>query len=151
VLIEDFATGGLVQVLGCGFTRTVLRGKFDSLFIREDPGSDSGNAHLYRSVDWALDVSQADFKDCDIRGIPPKLLRLDPETQVVVTRQRAQAVADWERLSCSRWKTAVRHLLNPRLQLEAQVMIAGRRSSKFKELLQGIRELRELGLVESQS
>ncbi len=51
----------------------------------------------YTTVDWALDISSAEFTSVpSFRfGPPGHLIRRDPETQPIVTRERARAAA-WE-------------------------------------------------------
>ena len=56
---------------------------------------DSARAAFYESVDWALDLSAADFGgETSIDGIPLRLVRRDPETQVIVAADRLTTV-DW--------------------------------------------------------
>ena len=93
-------TNGDLQTWGAVFKHVMFRGKIDLLMIspaikggmappETQRAFDAANDQYYRGVDWALDISQADFVDCDIQRVPANLVRRDPETQVVVTRERA--------------------------------------------------------------
>jgi hypothetical protein len=54
---------------------------------------------FYAHVDWAIDIHQAEFDDFDFRtgAVPARLVRRDPETQVVVTRERVMQ-GTWQKL-----------------------------------------------------
>jgi hypothetical protein len=43
------------------------------------------NRILYEDIDWALDVSAAQLRQCMIRDVPPDKIRIDPEVQAVIT------------------------------------------------------------------
>lgn len=86
VLVDGLNTKGqMPAVHGAAFNRVTLRGKIDRLWIRPDvvepsrqEAIDKANAAFYKNVEWALDISQIDCKELDIRGVPVKLIRLDP-------------------------------------------------------------------------
>ena len=40
---------------------------------------------FYQKIDWALDISRGEFRDLELKGIPARLVRRDPETQLIVT------------------------------------------------------------------
>src|SRR5262249_45750793 len=73
---------------------------------------DAANAAYDDAVDWALDITEAQFADFEIRGISSRLIRRDPATQVVVTRDKALADA-WRTLDLSEthWPTAIDSLI----------------------------------------
>ena len=64
-----------------------------SASVRDQPDVqqtfDESNAEYYRNVEWALDISQAEFEELCLRGFPVHLIRRDPETQIVMTREKA--------------------------------------------------------------
>ena len=136
----------------------VLRGPIGSLAFRSlvDPASatdaqqrafDRANAEFYQSVDWALDIREAEFADVQLIGIPHQLVLRDPETQVVVTRAKA-AEGGWRRID-----------LHPQLGWELQelanghemgrVMVAPKRSKGFRTMLRDLQRLREAGVAEA--
>ena len=104
------------------------------------------NAAFYMNVDWALDISSAEFYGCDIRGVPYRLVRRDPETQVVITRERAE-VRHWRHLDFS--ETFLDYYLEKLLgsTAEGMVLVAPKASPKFKVFLSTLKSLREIGVA----
>lgn len=160
VLVDGFNTNGqLVQAWGAAFNRVVLRGKIDRLMISSvvdvygdrpnlQRAFDEANAEYYRSVEWALDISQAEFKELDIRGVfPVHLIRRDPETQVVVTRERALK-HEWKSLDFQ--ENLLPFSIDFFLKEEepATLLIAPKRHPKFRRYLQDIKTLRAAGVAE---
>jgi hypothetical protein len=164
VLIDDLATNGqLLQTFGAVFNRTVLRGKIDRLMLSNDvfPSilmDDSerqqeidafkmANAEFYRGVEWALDISEGEFNELSIRGVPADLIRRDPDTQMVVTREKA-VEGRWRDLDFhdNLWPTALELFL----QREEQsiVLVAAKRNARFRQRLEDLRLLRKAGVAE---
>ncbi|MGH1554883.1 hypothetical protein ACRAWF_32020 [Streptomyces sp. L7] len=113
-LLENVLVDGLtapatahMRVLGCAYRRVVLRGHFANITLlpHVDPFS-STLGPLYQRAngehwvdlmcdgDWALDISgltgHLDFRS----AVPARLVRRDPETQIVITAEQA-ARTDW--------------------------------------------------------
>jgi len=158
VLVEGLKTVNLLQTWGAVFRRVVFRGKIDrvmfSPFVKpmEREGDmqrsfEKANAEFYRDTDWALDISEAQFKECDIRGMPAKLIRRDPETQVVVTREKA-IQGKWRQLDLSKtwWGTALQFFIED--GEPDVVLVAPKRHKKYKALLDGLKLLRDHGVAE---
>lgn len=159
VLIDGLNTNGqLFQTWGAVFNRTVLRGKIDRLMVssavlpgvvtpEQQHAFNTANLEYYRTVDWALDVSEGEFKELCIRGLPGQLIRRDPETQVLVTREKA-LTEDWKNLEFREnlWPTS----LNMFLQRgeSSMVLIAPKRHPKFKAYLGDMKLLRLAGVAE---
>lgn len=159
VLIDGLKTNGqLFQTWGAVFNRTVLKGKIDRLMISsialpgvimpdEQRAFDDANAEYYRHVEWALDISKGEFKELCIRGLPGNLIRRDPETQVLVTRERAMS-GEWRDLEFQD------NLLPTSLDMFLQraepsiVLIAPKRHPRFKEYLSDMNLLRRSGITE---
>ncbi len=158
VLVEHFKTNGLFQTWGAVFKHVTLRGKIGRIMISPfvAPGLatpeqqrlfDEANAEYYANVDWALDISEAEFEECDLRRVPAHLVRRDPETQVVVKRENAMR-GDWRKLDLSKthWDTALEFTLkdgDPDI-----VLVAGKRDRKFRDLVDGLKKLRDAGVAE---
>jgi hypothetical protein len=114
---------------------------------------DEFRAQFYADVDWALDISHARFRTFDIAGIPGRLVRRDPESQILITRERAQAVVTpgWEaRLSTrdTHWPFSVNLFLadgTPELVLAAPL---GERKKVRDAFLETVRDFRRIGLAE---
>lgn len=159
VVIENFKTNGLFQTWGAVFKHVVLRGKIGRIMVSPlvAPGSatpeqqrafDAANAEYYERVDWALDISGAQFEgECDLRRVPAHLVRRDPETQVVIKREKAMR-GEWRSLDLSKtfWPSAIEGFLQ-----EGDndiVFVAGKRDRKFLDLLGGLKKLRDAGVAE---
>jgi len=158
VLVDGLKTQGLLQTWAMVFKHVTLRGRIGRVMITNGlppftapsvfQAFETANAAYYEGVDWALDISQAEFKECDIRGVPARLIRRDPETQAVVTRTRALE-GRWRELDLDRtyWTTGIEFLLN-REHDQDVVLVAPKRARNFKDLLAGIKLLREAGVAE---
>lgn len=163
VLIDGLATDRLLQTWGAVFKHVTLAGKIGRVMVSSIlcPIKDAtpsrqrafaeANAAYYADVDWALDISRAEFHECTIRGIPARLIRRDPETQVVVTRASA-VQGRWRNLDLSgtHWATSLDLLLtdNTRQNDADVVLVVPKRSSHFRRLLEGIELLRKSGVAE---
>jgi hypothetical protein len=126
----------LSSVLSPGFHATdEQQGAFDLV-----------NAEFYRNVDWALDIREAEFVECDLRSpMPARLVRRDEETQVVVKRSKLLD-GEWRKLDLPQWSIALEWLLergDPDV-----VLVAGKRSKNFKKELAELERLRDAGFAE---
>jgi len=103
----------------------------------------------YESVDWALDVSNAVFTAVpSLRyGPPGRLIRRDPETQPLVTRERVLA-ADWDPLmyTIGVWRVVIQHMLDHSWPNEI-VLLPARAGKSYKAELAGIEILRASGIA----
>jgi hypothetical protein len=158
VVIDGLQTSRLFRTSGAVFKHVVLEGKIGRIMMspavhpskitkEQQEAFNDANTQYYKSVDWALDISQAAFVECDIRCVPASLIRRDPETQAVVTRAKAIS-GEWQRLDLSNtyWPSTISHFLE-RGDHDI-VLVAAKRNSKFKDLLNGLKKLREAGIAE---
>jgi hypothetical protein len=103
------------------------------------------NAAFYENVDWALDISHAEWAGLEIRcRIPARLIRRDAETQFVVRRDKVLA-------KDRAWRGGMYHFdLEYMLRhgLEERVLVAPRGSKRFKEWLKALQKLRKAGVAE---
>jgi len=93
-------SGDMLISWGALFNQVVLEGRFSPMMFHGVPGSKLSNLerqeHIYQRdkyyecVDWALDISRADFADFEIRtgAIPLKLIRRDCNTQFIIKDER---------------------------------------------------------------
>jgi hypothetical protein len=165
VLVSGLKTHGqLLQTFGAVFNKVSLRGKIDRLMISNDvlpsilmDETDRqsiiakfrrANAEYYQNIEWAVDISGGQFKELDIRGIPAALIRRDPETQIVITRQIAEQGA-WRELAFKEtlWRTWIEHFLHT--DESDTVLVAPKLHPKFRNYLDDIRLLREAGIAEA--
>jgi len=162
VLVDGLKTsgggGGLFQTWGAVFKHVTLKGRVGRVMFspavasglstkEQQEAFDEANAAYYSNVDWALDISQGEFEECEIQCVPAHLVRRDPETQVVVTRANA-ARGEWRKLDLSKthWQVSLDFLLKRGDQ--DVVLVAPKRGKKFRDLLHGLKMLREAGIAE---
>ncbi len=158
-LVENLKIEELLQTWGAVFKHVTIKGGIGRMMLsnRLCPTStttdamqrafEEANAVYYASVDWALDISKGEFEELSLRGIPARLIRRHPETQVVVTRQRAMR-GEWRRLDLDRtyWQVAIELMLER--GDEDVVLVAPKQSKNFKDLLRGLQLLRETGVAD---
>jgi hypothetical protein len=158
VIVDGLKTSDLFQCWGTVFNHTIIKGNIGRIMIspliatamakpKEQAAFDEANAKYYATVDWALDISEARFSECDIRRVPARLIRRDPDTQVVVTREKA-LLGEWKKLDLSKtyWATTIQYLAShgdPDM-----VLVAPKRHSKYQEMLDGLKMLRDAGVAE---
>ncbi len=159
VLIDGLSVGNHFQVRGTAFRHVVIRGKVDKLMITPyydlfgieaelAAGLQKANEEYYKNVDWALDISDAEFKDCDIRGVPADLIKRDPETQAIVRRDKVLD-GKWKSLDLddSGWWFSIDKILIED-GFQDVVLVASKLSKRFGHELEGINRLREAGIAE---
>ncbi len=151
--------GQFLQFFGAIFKHVTFKGKIDSLMLSPivevselitSPMNRSFvevNAGFYNSIDWALDISCADVQWIDIRGIPARLIKRDPETQVVVTAEKALK-NNFRKLDYTKghWGIFIQYMLD-RGEKDV-VLVAPKRNANFKVLLEGLQRLRREGIAE---
>lgn len=160
IKIDHLSTNDLQIFWGSVFKNVKLSGQIGKMKLNpfvdaldrsiETQGPfDHFREQFYRSIDWALDIRDARFREFDVRGIPARLFILDPETQAVVTRDRAlmpgwmERVSAWNRL----WPFVLKLFISdgdPDIVLVAPL---GAPKEKRDLLIRGLRELRELGVA----
>jgi hypothetical protein len=155
VIVDGLNTKGqMPEVLGAVFDRVTLRGKIDRLWIKPsvvDPGKqadfDKANAEIYRKVDWAIDISMIDSKELYVSGVPVRLIRRDPETQAIVTYEKA-AQGRWKNLRFHHglFEVILDNLVE--FKYPGAVLIADKRSLNFKKLVADLEMLHKEGIVE---
>lgn len=159
VVVEDCVidghAGGFWATATMFLKHVILRGPIDALDLRsprqlrdpQRPSLAQIHDHFYRSVDWALDISEARFKRCDVGGVPGHLVRRDPGTQVLITRERALA-GPWREVTADHfWRIGIERLLES--GEESEVFVACPRGGRFEQELALIARLREAGIAAS--
>jgi hypothetical protein len=161
VEVDGLATNDLLIVWGATFHHVKLAGEIGKIKINpwahfvdrteatQGPFTRSREA-LYQSIDWALDISEAKFKGFDVAGIPAHLFRRDPESQAVVTRERVDA-ENGRRIAQADgnpWLPWIRGALSEGFGDGVLVTPLGAPKKRRDEFLRGLRQLRDLGIVE---
>lgn len=161
-IVEDSVIEGLrisnhLQTTGTVFKHVVVKGVVDKFmitpyvdFFKEYPATqrsfDEANREYYKNVDWALDISEALFRDCDIRAVPSYLIKRDPLTQVVITREKALE-GKWREIDLSAfWRGVIDLFL--RGGDKDYILVAPKKARNFKALLEGIYRLRDANIIE---
>jgi hypothetical protein len=158
VLVDGLKTNGLFQAWGAVFKHVTLHGRIGRVMIspavatgtataQQQRAYDEANAAYYAKVDWALDIREAEFEECEIQRVPAHLIRRDPATQLVVTRDKAMR-GEWRALDLSKthWATSLDFLLE---RGDADVvLVAPKRHRKYQDLLEGLKMLRDAGVAE---
>ena len=165
IFVDGLKTHGRLDTWGAAFKHVTLKGRIGNLkvsdYIPGVAGSaelahrinlrfQAANAEYYKNVDWALDISQSEFEHVDIRGIPISLIRRDPETQVVVRREKAVALQDeWRKLDLTQtyWPIALQDVISEEHN-DGEVFAAPKRHRNFNCLLAGLQALRRIGVAE---
>jgi len=148
---------GPAEVSGTVFRHVALRGRIGSLLFfdgrdvsvvdRESTAMWKANGAYYEGVDWALDITRAEFEAVRLQGIPARLIRRDSEDQVVVRREK---VADgaWRQVDLrgTYWPTSLENLLA--FGDQDMVLAAPRAHKDYKKLKAGLERLRNAGVAE---
>lgn len=156
VRFEDVTVDGLTtkhqQLGGCLFRHVTLKGKIGPIMttpvhrgVAEDIRAAMNTALVdyYKDVDWALDISEAEFADADFYMVPGDLVRRDPETQFLLRRDVIVPAKDQIPLGPS--IAASRFESTP---FDSIVAVVGRRSKNFARDLEEFEQVRKAGLAE---
>jgi hypothetical protein len=159
VLVDGLKTPRRLDCWATAFKHVTLRGKIGKIFIsplieaatqptKANQAFAQANAAYYASVDWALDIREAEFQEADLRGMPAHLVRRDPDTQIVVTRDKVLQGA-WRKLDLSdTWWPGSLELFLSQSDAPAKVLVAPKRHPKFQQLLDGLMKLRDADVAE---
>lgn len=161
VHVDGLITDSLFIVWGAVFDQVVFSGKVGKIKINRHVHHvdrtesvqgpfDEFRRSFYKTVDWAIDISQARFRSLNITGIPARLIRRDPASQMVVTRERAMQ-PDWRsRLSPNNdhWPFVIEMFLATGEADEVLVAPLTGPKKQTEKLLRELHELRDLGVVE---
>lgn len=155
--VDNLEIKGLLQFYGAVFKHIYFRGEVGKIFISNEIESSradtikesfaSLNTKYYETVDWALDISRANFSDLEIWGIPSRLIIYDYKSQRIITREKAAAIK-WDilDLKSDKFKSAVEKMLNA--DYEDIVLVAPRSGDDFEDLLHDLDLLTDAGYTE---
>jgi hypothetical protein len=145
VLVDGLVTPSL-QLEGCAFRHVTLRGRIGPLMLVPPNASmpselqaafAAGLRDFYAGVDWALDITEAEFEGADLYYLPGDLVRRDPETQFLL--RRPAPGADLSGLPVYA-EIAIRRFEST--PFDTLVAVAPKKSKKFPEILAHYQELR---------
>jgi hypothetical protein len=90
-------------------------------------------------LDWALDITEAEFDGADLYYVPGDLVRYDPDSQFLL-RRSALAEVDTAGLPSFAGIAVSRFEGTP---FDTMIAVAPKRSKKFPEIVAQFRELRD--------
>lgn len=155
-LVDGLGREGRIPLFAWGavYKHVTLKGKLSLMKLNQfvsptasastQANWDTANRSYYHSVDWALDIKEAEFQgSLDIHCVPGRLIRRDPETQVLVKRETLNQI-DWRELPWgkSAFDIALEWFLNDGLYDDV-VLIASKRATGFKDEMLAITMLRK--------
>jgi hypothetical protein len=158
VRIEDVVVDGLttkdgLRLAGCALRHVTVRGRVGQWFVTQpnptlpqevQAAFTEAIVSYYKGVDWALDISEAEFESANLSFVPGDLIRRDPESQFLLRRS---AVAGIDPASLPGYaNTALRRF--EETPLDCIVAVAPKRSKSYAEVLAHLQELRDRGLAE---
>ncbi|MEW1860704.1 hypothetical protein AB0399_10055 [Streptomyces sp. NPDC088194] len=153
VYFEDLTVDGLNakqihRMYGCVFNRVVLKGKVGPVMVMPPHGGladrerhMAGLVERYRGVEWALDISEASFVDADFYCVPGDLVKYDPETQILLRREKFKGV-EIESLPTYAGIWVSRFSETP---FDSLVAVAPKRSKSFSKYMHDIEWLHAQG------
>lgn len=161
ILIENFKAPGDLVPCGAAFKHLTLRGRISRLIINNEPffsypwqkhapeAFRRANLEYYESIDWALDIREARFRDSAIR-LPARLIRRDPATQIIVRKSQLLA-NDWKRCDFKEadWiESGIQHLLDDPNRDDEVIAAPLAHPKDARKMLIVFDRLRHLGLAE---
>ncbi|BCY05663.1 pentapeptide repeat-containing protein [Actinoplanes sp. L3-i22] len=153
VLVDGVTMTGSLNLYGCALRHVTLRGRVGTWFVM--PPNPSLPAPVraafaaeierhYADVDWALDITAAEFTSAQLQYVPGELVRRDPETQFLLRRAVVGAVPRAELPTFASFEVS-RFETTP---LDCIVAVAPKRSKDFAAILAQLTGLRDQGLAE---
>ncbi len=153
-VVEDVSISRGEVIYGCVFDQVKLKGRVGALLVTvphfSQKNRDSmidGIISRYESIEWALDISEAQFVDVDLFGIPGDLIRHDGNTQVLIKRDLVESfylnqpkkdVPIFADVWMSRFEVS---------PFDHIICVAPRRSKRFSEYMRSIEWMHNKGLT----
>jgi hypothetical protein len=152
LIVQDLTSAGSLGawLKGCIFSRVTLRGRIKGVTWQDEVSEDPElnriyqvDAHRrYAALDWALDISEADFPDLTVLdGVPPTLVRRAPTRHFLLSPDNAQAAR-----SASSTLVVVAKIAGS--SPNGVVFAPGSKSDRDKRRLDECYELRDKGLLD---
>jgi hypothetical protein len=160
-VFDDVVVDGLrttrapVILSGCALRHVILRGDCGQFVFNRyvthgdetrNSAFDAANAEFYKTVDWALDITQTKATCINIRGaIPARLICRNPDEHFIMSRAVAQS-DEWKRFDPpGAVQVAVSLFLDS--GADDNVFVAARRSKSFREDVEFFCRLKAAALV----
>jgi hypothetical protein len=142
-------------LFACVFNEVRLRGRLTALKINveysmlgDDPAVQAAwNGAIrafYKDVDWALDISEAQFTSApSLEAVPGHLVRRDPARQVLVRRE----ALDGRDIRALPHAVALEWFLE-RSPFDSVVLVGSCETARRQKDLDGLRRLRDMGIAD---
>lgn len=165
ILLHNLKNSDYLRISGMIFNQVTFKGKFDkwmlgsghrSMMVDYEAISEEDCHALdiyaqneYKKIEWALDISEAEFKECDIAAtIPAHLIKRNSETQVLIKYERL-VKSKWEKNPKVRGSKAENFCLWVKKAEKDCVFVASVRDKKeFPVEMEAIKILRGEGIAE---
>ena len=159
-LLENLKTLDLQWVHGAAFKHCIVRGEAGEALLFEEkeplePRDSKSNApfiaenqRIYESIDWALDISEAQFHELDIRGVPAERIRINDRNQIKVNYQRLREAYDAGQLEGAPFSEYIDTCLEDYEDSEMNfVLVSHPDSPEHDEEMELFQYLRKLGMT----
>ena len=102
VIIDGLTCSREISINNALFEKCVLKGKIGKIMFCDWAVDDElvnkkvleYNDKKYKEMDWALDISEAEFTEFDCRSIPAEKIRINKETQFAVDYNNLKSIKD---------------------------------------------------------
>ncbi len=162
VRVEHLSAKGSLFIYDCTLRHVTFTGRLGSIMIWDDPyfacGATSRDSPErtgafseavqkdYEAIDWAVDISTAEFREMEIRNIPVDLVRRDPETQAIIRAENALS-NNWEDVATGIARSIIKGMF--RQEKRACLLLAPKRHKKnFAHAMDEIEKLRKAGIAD---
>ena len=168
VLFDNIKNLDFLRIGGVIFEEVTFKGKFDKWLLSSSHISmvinynsiteeectvlDEYAQKQYKNIKWALDISEAEFKECDLRSsIPARLIKYNPETQMLIKYDKVLK-SDWRNnnkiMSCYGGYAEVFCKRVLRHGSDTVVVASVRNKKEFEKDMEAIKILRAEGIAE---
>jgi hypothetical protein len=160
--VDGVDTKELLIVWGALFKNVVFRGECGKIKINHwvhftdrtaatQAPFDEARNRFYDSIDWAIDIRDAKFREFEYRGIPGRLIKRDPETQFLVRRENVIDASWRSKVSKSNvhWPFVLELFESDGDEDIVLVAPLAAPKKKRESLLEELRELRALGVADA--
>jgi hypothetical protein len=166
VLFHNIKNSDYLRIGGIVFDNVVFKGKFDKWILdsshfgmmvdyqmigeEESIPLDIYAESEYKNIEWALDISEAEFKECDLRpSIPAHLVKRNKETQILINYKNAIDIKSKNNIELKNYKAQSFFDYTIGSTKKDTIFVAPMRNpKKFKEYMEAFKILREEGIAE---
>jgi hypothetical protein len=162
VIVDGLITDDLFILWDPLFKHVTLRGEVGQIKINDvishevdsfkpeiQKPFDKAKKKYYQKVDWALDISEAEFILFELSGVPLHLVRRDTESQVIIKRENAENEDLRKKIkSTNSWIVDIEVSLMDNETEFLFVAPKGRSKKNYQKSLDDLKELRDIGLAE---